>query len=610
MESDQESINSYNSRGESFNQVPQSYVPENQNTASRVNTLRLVPTETAKSLQEMGVSSEAPIPDINAPQNVKSPIFPEEYTMETPTGLVPVATLHSIGRTTSAVSRTRTRQLDRQESSSSFDSSSENQKKKFTGDNDEEQELDTDIEFVTFVTNDPENPHNWATWLRWLYTIVLSILVISVAYGSACITGGLELVNEKYHVSTEVSILSCSLMVIGFSLGPLIWSPVSDLYGRRVAYFVSLGLYVIFNIPCALAPNIGCLLACRFLCGVWSSSGLCLVGGSIADMFPSETRGKAIAFFAYAPYCGPVFGPLVNGFINISTGRMDLIFWVNMAFCGFMWIVVAFIPETFAPVILKRRAARLRKETGNPKIMTEQEAQGLSVSEMMRACLLRPLYFAVTEPVLDLMCFYVCLIYSLLYAFFFAYPVIFGKLYGYKDNIIGLMFIPILIGASAALCTTYWCELKYVALTKRRKPTPEDRLLGAMIGAPFAAIALWILGATSYKHIIWVGPASSGLAFGFGMVLIYYSLNNYIIDCYAMYASSALATKVFLRSAGGAAFPLFTNQMYDRLGLQWASWLLAFISTAMILIPFAFYYYGKGLRAKLSKKDYSFDSNE
>ena len=129
-----------------------------------------------------------------------------------------------------------------------------------------------------------------------------------------------------------------------------------------------------------------------------------------------------------------------------------------------------------------------------------------------------------------------------------------------------------------------------------------------MIGAPFAAIALWILGATSYKHIIWVGPASSGLAFGYGMVLIYYSLNNYIIDCYAMYASSALATKVFLRSAGGAAFPLFTSQMYDRLGLQWASWLLAFISTAMILIPFAFYYYGKALRAKLSKKDYSADA--
>ncbi|PTN36416.1 spermine transporter [Saccharomyces cerevisiae] len=94
------------------------------------------------------------------------------------------------------------------------------------------------------------------------------------------------------------------------------------------------------------------------------------------------------------------------------------------------------------------------------------------------------------------------------------------------------------------------------------------------------------------------------------MVLIYYSLNNYIIDCYVQYASSALATKVFLRSVGGAAFPLFTIQMYHKLNLHWGSWLLAFISTAMIALPFAFSYWGKGLRHKLSKKDYSIDSIE
>lgn len=609
---DNEELQSIDSYEEQF---PQSYVPTEPTSYDGAGTgsgteqgsshLRLVPTETVKSLQDMGLTSDVPIPDVNAPtfSVSKNAIFPEEYTLETPTGLVPVATLHSIGRTPTVISRTRTRQIDRQDGSSSIDDKNEEE-----GDDEFPSHLDKDIEFVTFVTNDPQNPHNWPLWVRWTYTILLSILVISVAYGSACITGGLFTVEDKFHVSEEVAILSCSLMVIGFSLGPLIWSPVSDLFGRRVAYFISLGLYVIFNIPCALAKNIGTLLVCRFLCGVWSSSGLCLVGGSIADMFPAETRGRAIAFFAYAPYCGPVFGPLVNGFISVSTKRMDLIFWVNMAFAGVMWIVTACIPETYAPVILKRRAKRLRVELSNPKIMTEQEAQGMSVSEMVRECLLRPLYFAATEPVLDLMCFYVCLIYSLLYAFFFAYPVIFGKLYGYKDNLIGLMFIPILIGASGALATTSYCESKYVALTHKRKPTPEDRLVGAMIGAPFAAIALWILGATSYKHIIWVGPASSGLAFGYGMVLIYYSLNNYIIDCYAMYASSALATKVFLRSAGGAAFPLFTSQMYDRLGLQWASWLLAFISTAMIAIPFAFYYYGKTLRSKLSKKDYSADA--
>ncbi|AJR82170.1 Tpo2p [Saccharomyces cerevisiae YJM972] len=612
--SDQESVVSFNSQNTSMvdveGQQPQQYVPSKTN--SRANQLKLTKTETVKSLQDLGVTSAAPVPDINAPQTAKNNIFPEEYTMETPSGLVPVATLQSMGRTASALSRTRTKQLNRTATNSSSTGKEEMEEEETEEREDQsgENELDPEIEFVTFVTGDPENPHNWPSWVRWSYTVLLSILVICVAYGSACISGGLGTVEKKYHVGMEAAILSCSLMVIGFSLGPLIWSPVSDLYGRRVAYFVSMGLYVIFNIPCALAPNLGCLLACRFLCGVWSSSGLCLVGGSIADMFPSETRGKAIAFFAFAPYVGPVVGPLVNGFISVSTGRMDLIFWVNMAFAGVMWIISSAIPETYAPVILKRKAARLRKETGNPKIMTEQEAQGVSMGEMMRACLLRPLYFSVTEPVLVATCFYVCLIYSLLYAFFFAFPVIFGELYGYKDNLVGLMFIPIVIGALWALATTFYCENKYLQIVKQRKPTPEDRLLGAKIGAPFAAIALWILGATAYKHIIWVGPASAGLAFGFGMVLIYYSLNNYIIDCYVQYASSALATKVFLRSAGGAAFPLFTIQMYHKLNLHWGSWLLAFISTAMIALPFAFSYWGKGLRHKLSKKDYSIDSVE
>ncbi|CAM9013556.1 hypothetical protein WICANDRAFT_48974 [Wickerhamomyces anomalus NRRL Y-366-8] len=616
--SDIESINSQ----AQLDQAPQAYVPEdNQDAVSELssfasrtttnNNVRLVPTETVKSLQDMGVQSDAPIPDVNAPQSVKNAIFPEEYTLETSTGLVPVATLQSIGRTGTQVSRTRTAHLarrsthiDDQEDESSSNTNVEKKEGEETPGSDE---IDPEIEFVTFVTNDPENPHNWPLWLRWVYTVNLSILVIAVAFGSSCVTGGLGLINDKFHVSLEVSILTCSLMVFGFSLGPLLWSPLSEQIGRQPVYFISLLLYVIFNIPCAVAKNIGTLLVCRFLCGVWASSGLCLVGGSIADMFPTETRGTAIAMFSFAPYCGPVFGPLICGWINVKTGRFDVIIWVNLAFAGFMWITATLVPETYAPVILKRKAKRLRKETGNPKIMTEQEAQGLSFKEIVQSCLVRPLYFVISEPVLDLVCFYVCLIYALLYAFFFAYPVIFSELYGYNDAYIGLMMIPILIGAVLALVVTPIIERQYVKTAHKRKMTPEDRLVGGMIGAPFAAIALWILGATSYKHIIWVGPASSGLAFGFGMVLIYYSLNNYIIDCYAIYASSALATKVFLRSAGGGAFPLFTTQMYHKLGLQWASWLLAFISTAMVLIPYAFYFYGKTLRGKLSKKNYSLD---
>jgi len=431
--------------------------------------------------------------------------------------------------------------------------------------------------------------------------LVASMLVVCIAYGSSIVTGGLGLIEDKYNVSLEVAILTCSIMVCGFAVGPLLWSPLSEIIGRRPVYIISLALYVIFQIPCALAPNIGGLLACRFLSGVFASSGLSLAGGTIADVWNIQERGTAIAYFAAAPYCGPVIGPIVCGWINVGSGRLDLFFWTNMAFAGVIMIIVGLIPETYAPVILKRRAARLRKETGDPNIITEQEEVKLTLGEIVRTSLIRPITMIMTEPVLDLMCMYIVLIYAMLYAFFFAYPVIFGKLYNYNDGQIGLMFIPILIGAGFALVATPQIEKQFRKICLTRDPTPEDRLMGAMIGSPFIPISLFILGATSFKHIIWVGPASSGIAFGFGMVLCYYSVNNYIIDSYQNYAASALAAKVFLRSGGGAAFPLFTTQMYNTLDLHWASWLLAFIGLAMVLIPYSFYVFGARIRAKLNK---------
>jgi multidrug resistance protein len=548
---------------------------------------QLLRTETRASLRQLGISDNIPLPDINYPEigQDAEPIFPEEYTLETATGLVSEQTLRQI-RTNVSVSFPRGQVHDQTHHDGK---DLEKGQEKF--------------EFVTFTIGDLENPQNWSSAFRWYVTLVVSILVVCIAFGSSNVTGGLGLIMEKYNVSLEVAILTCSIMVLGFAVGPLLWSPLSEIIGRRPVYIISMSLYVIFNIPCALAPNIGGLLACRFLCGVFASSGLSLAGGTIADIWNIEDRGMAIAYFAAAPYCGPVLGPIVCGWINIGSHRLDLIFWVNMAFAGAMLIIVGLIPETYSPVILKKRAAKLRAKTGNISIITEQEKVKLTLNDIIRTSLVRPITMILTEPVLDLMCLYIVLIYAMLYAFFFAYPVIFSELYGYNDGIIGLMLIPILIGACFALAITPYIEQHFRRICATRKPNPEDRLIGALIGSPFIPISLFILGATSYKHIIWVGPASSGIAFGFGMVLCYYSVNNYIIDSYQKYAASALAAKVFLRSGGGAGFPLFTVQMYHRLGLQWASWLLAFIGLAMVSIPYLFYLFGAKVRAKLNKRN-------
>jgi MFS transporter, DHA1 family, multidrug resistance protein len=67
-----------------------------------------------------------------------------------------------------------------------------------------------------------------------------------------------------------------------------------------------------------------------------------------------------------------------------------------------------------------------------------------------------------------------------------------------------------------------------------------------------------------------------------------------------MYAASALAGHTIIRSATGAAFPLFTTQMFVNLGTNWAATVLGGIALVLAPIPFLFYKYGSRIRTKSS----------
>ncbi|KAG7444099.1 MFS general substrate transporter [Guyanagaster necrorhizus] len=461
-----------------------------------------------------------------------------------------------------------------------------------------------DLYLVTWLENDPEDPRNWSPVWRWYLTLVSALAVISVAFASAVITGDFADIEEEFHVGEVVTALSVSLMVCGFGLGPLIISPLSELYGRRPLWVIPTFLYLIFNIPCAVAKNIQTLLICRFFCGIFASGPLTLAGSTISDIWDNNERGFAIALFAAAPYGGAALGPLVGGFIGVTVGWRWII-WVNMIFAGFVFLLCLTIPETFAPVLLRKRAAKLRSKTGRDDIVTEQEIFRTSFADLITDTLIRPFGMLVTEPILLLMSLFIALIYGLLYAFFFSFPVVFGEDYGYNDGITGIMFCSVFIGLGIALCITPLLEKSYLKQAEKKggRADPEDRLLGSMIGAPFVPIALFIFGWTSPPTVMpgggnWVGPASAGIPFGFGMVVIYFSANAYLIDAFPNYVASALAAKTVVRSGAGAAMPLFMVQMFHGLGNGWAASLLGFVSVAMIPIPFLFYRYGRAIRAR------------
>lgn len=161
---------------------------------------------------------------------------------------------------------------------------------------------------VEFLPNDPRNAMTFSQTKKWTITVLQALATLAVAFVSTAYSGGLTEILMDFGVSTEVVILGISLFVLGFAIGPLVWAPLSELYGRQIIFFISYAGLTAFNAGAAGAPTMASLAILRFFAGSFGSSPLTNAGGVIADMFTASERGMASALFAMAPFLGPTIG--------------------------------------------------------------------------------------------------------------------------------------------------------------------------------------------------------------------------------------------------------------------------------------------------------------
>jgi hypothetical protein len=268
---------------------------------------------------------------------------------------------------------------------------------------------------------------------------------------------------------------------------------------------------------------------------------------------------------------------------------------------GVFWIVgTLIIPETYAPTLLRRRAAKLSTMTGKVYTSAIDLKQGqVSLSRSIKTALLRPWILLFKEPIVLLLSIYMSIIYGTLYLFFAAFPIVYQQGRGWNQGISGLAFLGIMVGMMAAVAYTIPDNQRYIRVEKQHDgfAPPESRLPPAILGSLAIPIGLFWFAWTNYPSIHWIVSILAGIPFGFGMVLVFLSIMNYLIDSYTIFAASVLAANSILRSLFGAAFPLFTVQMYENLGLHWASSVPAFLALACLPFPYLFYKYGSRIRA-------------
>lgn len=454
---------------------------------------------------------------------------------------------------------------------------------------------------VTWIPDDAGNPMNWGKGRKWTIAMIVALECFVTAFCSSAYSGALRELVIHFQASTTLLTAGISLFVLGFAVGPLLWAPLSEIYGRQMVFIITFGVFTAFNGGAISDSGVATLLVMRFFAGSSGSSPFTNAGGVIADIFPASERGPAMGVFSLMPSGGPTLGPFIAGFLAEAAGWRWVMALMTIL-SGVLWILGSlFVPETYAPVLLRKRATELSKRTGKVyKTSVDIEKGEISAGKILRIALVRPWILLFREPIVLILSIYMAIVYGTLYLLFGAFPVVFQLERGWSPGIGGLAFMGVLVGMIAAIAFGGVMNKWYndAAAKNGGIAPPEARLPGCMIGGIAVVVGMFWFAWTTYPSIHWIVPIMAGAPFGFGLTLLFLQITNYLIDCYTIFAASVLAANTMFRSLFGAAFPLFTRDMYSNLGTQWASSVPAFLALAMVPAPFVLYKYGAYIRSK------------
>ncbi|KAF2474649.1 MFS general substrate transporter [Lindgomyces ingoldianus] len=522
------------------------------------------------------------------------------------------------------------------------------------------QEGETDPNIVDWDgPDDPQNPMNWPDSKKWGIIGVLSavtlityvdrepfnrLLFLANGYrplaSSFFAPGVPEVMRSFGETSNLLASFVVSVYILGFAIGPLIIAPMSELYGRMPIYNICNFLFLIFTIACAVSTNLNMLIGFRFLAGCAGSSPLTIGGGTIADLMPREKRAGAMAIWAMGPLIGPVVGPVCGGFLVEAKG-WRWVFWILAIFVStsrtsrtfpsassivlsynlehdwrrvnpsrlllnsrristggfFSLLLLVTSRETYAVTILEQKAARLRKETGNPNLRSKLTLQ-ISPGELFKRSIVRPMKMLFLSPIVLLMSIYISINYGILYLLFTTITFVFEGQYHFSSGIVGLSYIGVGAGMLIGMVVLGIMSDKIIKKHQAKgNVKPEHRLpviltLPGSIGLP---IGLFLYGWTTEKKVHWIAPIIGTAFVGLGNLTGMMTVQTYLVDAFTLHAASAIAANTVLRSIFGALLPLSGLSMYDALGLGWGNSLLGFIALALVPVLVLFRYYGQFL---------------
>ncbi|EEP76107.1 conserved hypothetical protein [Uncinocarpus reesii 1704] len=200
------------------------------------------------------------------------------------------------------------------------------------------------------------------------------------------------------------------------------------------------------------------MVIARFFNGMSGSAFLSVAGGTVGDIFERHQLAAPMMVYTASPFMGPEIGPL------------HWVYYVLLMWGGAVAVsIILFVPETYHPVLLRRKAVSRRKQTGDDRWIAPIEKLDKSLVKTVLRSVYRPMLLLVFEPMCLNLCVFSAILLGILYLFFGAFQLVFSTIYGFELWQVGVSFLGLLVGMAIGTASDPIWSRNYGRLTRKRQ---------------------------------------------------------------------------------------------------------------------------------------------
>ncbi|KAI1859189.1 uncharacterized protein JN550_012202 [Neoarthrinium moseri] len=441
-----------------------------------------------------------------------------------------------------------------------------------------------------------DRPYDYSNKVKWTITTFVAIAGAAAPMGSAIFYPGLPEISVEFGVSSTVVNLSVAFYMLAMSIFPLWWSSFSETLGRRTIYLSSFLLNVVFSLISGFSVNIAMLIVFRILSGGAAASVQAVGAGTIADVWESKERGRAMGMFYLGPLMGPLLAPIIGGALTQAFGWRSTMYFLT-AYGAVCFVLILFaLPETLA----KRKPLVPPARQGDEPLSRVSTTRSVQVRTRKAGKFLKRAFVDPLEvvtylrfPAVAIVVYYAAITFGSLYVLNISIQSAFSEPpYGFSALIIGLLYIPSSLGYFiASLLGGPWLDRIMVREAERAGRydahgkliyLPEDRMQeNAWISATLYPGALVWYGWTAQNGVLWIAPAVANFFFGLGSMLVFSAATTMLTEFMPRRSSSGVALNNFVRNIFSCTGGVVTQPLINVMGNGWlmtAVGLLAWLS--------------------------------